>query len=44
MNLIESYGNEDLVLLPPVRAAEIVECARKYIDGSSQDRQSLSSY
>ena len=33
-----------LKLLPPIRAAEIVECVRKYMDGSSQNLQSLSSY
>ena len=32
------------VLLPSIRAAEIVECVRKYMDGSSQNLQSLSSY
>ena len=31
-------------LLPPIRAAEIVECVRKYMDGSSQNLQCLSSY
>ena len=31
-------------LLPPIRAAEIVECGRKYMDGSSQNLQRLSSY
>ena len=31
-------------LLPPIRAAEIVECVRKYMDGSSVNLQSLSSY
>ena len=30
--------------LPPIRAAEIVECVRKYMGGSSQNLQSLSSY
>ena len=30
--------------LLPIRAAEIVECMRKYMDGSSQNLQSLSSY
>ena len=28
----------------PIRAAEIVECVRKYMDGSSQNLQSLNSY
>ena len=31
-------------LLPPIRAAEIVECVRKYVDGISQYLQSLSLY
>ena len=31
-------------LLPPLSAAEIVECVRKYMDRSSQNLQSLSSY
>ena len=31
-------------LLPPIRVAEIVECVRKYMDGSSQNLQSLSFY
>ena len=31
-------------LLPPIRAAEIVECVRTYIDGFSQNLQSLNSY
>ena len=31
-------------LLPPIRAAEIVECVRKYMDGISKNLQSLSSY
>ena len=30
--------------LLPIRAGEIVECMRKYMDGSSQNLQSLSSY
>ena len=34
----------NLLLLLPIRAAEIVECVRKYMDGSSQNLQSLSSY
>ena len=33
-----------LYMLPPRRAAEVVECVRKYVDGSSQNLQSLSSY
>ena len=31
-------------LLLPRRATEIVECVRKYMDGISQNLQSLSSY
>ena len=31
-------------LLPPIRSAEIVESVRKYMDGISQNLQSLSSY
>ena len=31
-------------LLPPIRAAEIVKWVRKYMDGSSESLQSLSSY
>ena len=31
-------------LLPPIRAAEIVECVRKFMGGRSQNLQSLSSY
>ena len=34
----------NLVLLPSIRAADIVECVRKYTDGISQNLQSLSSY
>ena len=34
-NQISKAANEMLVLLPPIRAAEIVECVRKYMDGSS---------
>ena len=30
--------------LPPIRAAEIVDCVRKYMDGISQNLHSLSSY
>ena len=33
-----------MFLLPPIRGAEIVECVRKYLEGSSQNLQSLSSY
>ena len=32
------------LLLPPIRAAEIVECVHKCMDRSSQNLQSLSSY
>ena len=32
------------VLLPLIRAAEIVECVRKYLDVTSQNLQSLSPY
>ena len=35
---------EIYILLPPIRAAEIVECVRKYVDGISQNLQSLSPY
>ena len=31
-------------LLPPIRAAEIVESVCKYVDGISQNLQTLSSY
>ena len=31
-------------LLPPIRAAEIAECMRKFMDGNSQNLQSLSSH
>ena len=31
-------------LLPPIKAAEIVECVDKYMDGISQNLQSLNSY
>ena len=31
-------------LLPPIRAAEIVECVHKYMNRSSQNLQSFSSY
>ena len=30
-------------LLPPISAAEIIECVRKYMNGNSQNLQSLSS-
>ena len=36
--LIKNY------LLPPIRAAEIVECMCNYMDGISRNLQSLSSY
>ena len=32
------------LLLPPIRAAEIVECVRKYMDRSSQNLQNLNPY
>ena len=35
---------EYLLLLPQIKAAEIVECAHKYMDRSSQNLQRLSSY
>ena len=35
--------NDFLLLLPPIRVAEIVACVRKYMEGSSHN-QSLSSY
>ena len=31
-------------LFPPLKAAEIVECVRKYVDGILQNLQSLSHY
>ena len=34
----------EITLLPLIRAAEIVECVRKYMDGISQNLQSLSPY
>ena len=34
---------ENIKLLAPIRAAEIVECVRKYIVCSSQNLQSLNS-
>ena len=34
----------EISLLPLIRAAEIVECVRKYMDGISQNLQSLSPY
>ena len=36
--------NKIASLLPPIRATEIVECERKYMDRSSQNLQSSSSY
>ena len=33
-----------LSLLPPIRAAEILECVRKYMGGISTNLQGLSSY
>ena len=35
--------NDFLLLLPPIRPAEIVEFVRKYMEGSSHNLQSLSS-
>ena len=35
---------EDLNLLLPIKVAEIIECMCKYMDGTSQNLQSLSSY
>ena len=35
---------DEYFLLPPKRAAEIVQCVRKYVDGISQNLQSLSPY
>ena len=35
---------QDCYLLPPIRATDINECMRKYMDGISQNLQSLSSY
>ena len=32
------------LLLPSIRASEIVECVRKYVDGISQNLQSLTPY
>ena len=40
--LLEAFALNNL--LPPIMAAEIVECVRKYMDGSSQNLQSLRSY
>ena len=42
----ESLKSPDCVtiLLPPIRAAEIFEWVRKYMDGISQNLQNLSPY
>ena len=36
------YKIAPIHLLPPIRAAEIVECVRKFVVGISQNLQSLS--
>ena len=36
--------NASVLFLPPIRAAEIVECVHKYMDEISQNLQSSSPY
>ena len=42
-DFFSSYlSSAKLILLPPIKAAEIVECVSEYVDGISQNLQSLS--